>query len=231
MGSEFADLITFEQAAKMLFRSRRTVTSYVKNGVLNKVQRGRAVFLRQSEVEQLQVEIGAGFPPMNRKTFYRLCAHVQRLEMDMAVLKRMNGVYDTPLRPSTEECGALWAAARKAADQGVWTLEEIRMWADLFDKMDDVFFDVLAIGTGVADAWRPLYELCLAQARQISLMAEFKNQVQHQAVHDRLQTGLSRMRKVILVWIEAGNSKAAQEAESKMDGDTQAVLRRLTAKA
>lgn len=231
MGSDFGDKVTVEQAARMLGRSRRTVTTYMKNGILQKLVEDKRVYILRSQVEQLQVELGVGFPPMNRKTFYQLAAHVQRLEMDMTVLKRVSGFYDSPLRPSTDEALGLFAAAKKAAKEGVWQMEEILMWVDLYDKMDDVFFDILARHSGEADSWRPFYELCLAQARQVSTTQEYRTSLQHQHLHDRLQTGLAKMRKVILVWIEAGNSPAAAKAENKMDGDTQAVLRRLTAKA
>jgi hypothetical protein len=231
MGSDFGERVTVEQAAKMLGRSRRTVTTYMKNGILHRHVEDKRVYLLRSQVEQLQIDLGADLPPMNRKTFYQLSAHVRRLEMDMAVLKRVTGFYDSPLRPSVDEAQGIYAAAKKSASEGVWQVDEIRMWADLYDKMDDVFFDVLALHTEQADAWRPLYELCLAQSRQLSMSYEYRTDLQCQHLHDRLQTALSRMRKVILVWIEAGNSPMARAAEDKMDGDSQAVLRRLTAKA
>lgn len=231
MGSDFAERMTPAEAAKRLHRSRRTVTTYIKSGVLRTYKDGNSSFLLREDVEQLALELGAGFPPMNRKTFYSLCAHVQRLEMDVAVLKKMAGVIDSPMRPSQEEAEGLFMAASKAAADGVWEEREVQMWADLYEKMDDVFFDILTERLGRADAWRPFYELCLAQAKQVSIAESYATSIQAQHLHDRLSVGLSRMRKVILVWVEAGNSVAAQRAEAKMDGDAQAVLKRLIAKA
>src|SRR5690606_12733525 len=194
MGSEFEGLVSPEQAAKMLGRSRRTVTTYMKNGVLNKTVKERRTYLFKSEVEQLQMDLGVGFPAMNKKTFYSLQAHIQRLELDIAVLKKATGFFDSPLRPSSEEMVRLHYAAVQAKAAGAWSLEEIQMWAGMFERMDDVFFDSLGALIEVRDAWRPFYELCLAQAKQVSTGLEFKTSLRLQHLYSLLQSGLMQMR-------------------------------------
>jgi len=220
-----------EEAAKMLGRTVRSVRSYMKTGLLRRIVDSKKVFIPRTDVEQLQVELGAGFPPMNRKTFNQLVAHVQRLEMDLVVLKRMNGVYDSPLRPTKEETSNLFQACVAALSAGSWTLSEISQWADLFEKMDDVFFEVLADNIGVSDPWRPFYQICVAQMKQLSSMEGYKSSLELQHLHSRLSIGLSTMRRVIMVWIEAGRSEKAHAVATLMDGISEAVLRRLTAKA
>lgn len=227
MGSDF---IRIDEAAAILGKTRRTVTNYLEKGVLHRAVEGKRVLLSRSEVEELAVEIGAGFPRMSKKIFYRLLAQVQKLEQDMAVMKKALGYGGTPLRPSRQEALELHAAALKAVEAKTWTNQEIEMWADLYERMDDVFFDVLSSHVS-GDAWKPFYDLCMGQMKQVSYDPNFNRLLYLQQLHQHLVLGLKNLRKVILAAIEAGHGKTAEDTLAVMDGKKEAILRRLTAKA
>lgn len=227
MGSDF---VRIDEAAKILGKTRRTVTNYLEKGVLRRVKEGKPVLLSRAEVDELAIDLGSNFPRLSRKTFYRLVAHVQKLEQDMAVMKKALGYGGTPLRPSRQEALELHTAALRASESKTWSTEEIEMWADLYERMDDVFFDVVAAHVP-GDAWKPFYDLCLAQMRQVSYDPAFDRLLNLQSLHQRLALGLKNVRKVILTMIEAGHGKTSEDAAAQMDSRREAVLRHLSAKA
>jgi len=222
MGSDFVSIST---AAKMLKRSKRTVVTYLKNGMLRREREGRSTVIPKSDVEALRTEIGVDLPAMNRKTFYQLAARVQRLEMGLAVLKRATGIGAVPLRPSREEAAGLIAAAERAMTANTWSVDEMNMWADMYEKMDEVFFDIVGSFVSATDAWRPFYELCMAQIRSVEGMAGFSTSLSLQQLHDRLRISMKEIRSVIVAWVELGGGKSMMLLSPSED-----ILRRLSAK-
>jgi excisionase family DNA binding protein len=225
-----SDFVRIDEAAKILGKTRRTVTNYLEKGVLRRVKEGKPVLLSRTEVEELAVDLGSNFPRMSRKTFYQLVAHVQKLEQDMAVMKKALGYGGSPLRPSRQETLELSAAAMRAVEAKTWSSQEIEMWADLYERMDDVFFDVLA--SHMPDGtWKTFYDLCVAQMKQVSYDPAFDRRLDLQTLHQRLGFGLKNIRKTILTTIEVGHGKTTETTLDVMDGKRSAVLRHLAAKA
>lgn len=222
MGSDFVSTV---EASKMLRRSRRTVVEYLKNGLLRRDKQGKTVLIPREDVERLAVDLGTNLPPMNRQTFFQLTARIQRLEAAVAVLKKAAGITDSPMRPEKDDAIGLYTMARRAQTDKDWKSEEVLMWADLFEKMDEVFFDAVSIYTGDQEAWRPFYSLCAAQAQQIAYQEDFKTSLFLQQLHDRLCLSLKTMRGVVLAWIESGNGTAIDQALPE-----EALVRRLSAK-
>ena len=222
MGSDF---VSIAEAAKTLKRSKRTVVSYLKNGLLRRERVGRKTLIPAADVEALLTELGVDLPAMSRKTFYQLVARVQRLEMTSAVLQRATGIGASPLRPSKDEALGLYEAAQKAKSMEIWRTDELDLWADMYEKMDEVFFDIVGSYTATTDAWRPFYALCVAQARLVSQHQGFETDLHLQQLHDRLRLSMKTMRGVVLVWIELGNGDALKTVEPIED-----LSRRLAAK-
>lgn len=222
MGSDF---VSISEAAKMLNRSKRAVGGYLKNGVLTKHYDGRTVAIPRAEVETLAIDIGSHMPAMNRKTFFQLVSRVQRLEAASAVLQKVTGLGAAPMRPSKAESSGLYDAARKAVGAKVWGLDEINAWVDLYERMDEVFFDIVSAHVAVSDPWRPFFELCIAQAKQVSQQQGFSTNLGLQQLHDRLRSSMKTMRGVVLAWIEVGGGSAEASVDPHQD-----LLRRLAAK-
>lgn len=223
MGSDF---VSPREAAEHLGVTYRTIVNYLKKGVLRKVkvEKGKRVHIPMEDVEALAVDMGNNFPPLNKKTLFRLLAQVQRLERDVLVLKRMNAIVDAPLRPAPREAMGLYDAAVAALKAGAWRTEEVATWADLFDRMDEIFFDSLK-AQSIEEPWRPFYDLCLAQMHQVSSTETFERDLDLQHLHKRLAEGAKLLRRIILVWIEMGNG----DALIKFDAPS-AILRRIRAK-
>jgi len=229
MGSDFKatamrELVSYNDAAKMLGRSTRTVKTYVQNGLLRRIQQGKAVGIPREDVDLLAVDIGAGTPPMNKKTFFQLVSRVRQLEAAVAVLQKATNIGFSPMRPDKEAAVGLYEAVVKALAAGYWSVQELGAWIGLYEKMDEVFFDTIAQSTGDTACWRPFLQLCTAQARLVSEMPDFNISLPIQHLHAQLCAGLKTLRGVALVWIEAGNGVA----ESIVDQEN-ALIRRLAA--
>jgi excisionase family DNA binding protein len=225
MGSEF---VSPREAAVHLGVTYRTILNYLKKGALRKVRQGGRVLIPTEDLEALSIDLGNNFPPLNKKTLFRLLAQVQRLERDVLVLKRMNAIVDAPLRPAPDEALGFLHAAENALKAPMWKYEEMMLWADLFDRMDEIFFDSLE-AQNIEEPWTPFYQLCIAQMKQISAAETFDRNLDLQHLHKRLAEGAKLLRRVILAWVELGNGKNAGEALVKLDSSA-AILRRIGAK-
>jgi excisionase family DNA binding protein len=209
MGSDF---VSTTEAAKLLGRSRRTVIAYQQKGALRRVRNGRRVLIPKEDVESLAVDIGANLPAANRKTIYQLVARVQRLEAAIAVLKKAAGLQDAAIRPAKEEAAGLYTAATRALASSTWSLAEIGMWVDLYEKLDEISFDEISAYSGHQEAWWPFYQLCVAQTKQVAHTKSFETSLSLQQLHSRLCLAMKNMRGIILVWVEVGGGTALTQA-------------------
>jgi hypothetical protein len=227
MGSSF---YTFDEAAKKLGKTKRSVHAYVKRGLLRRGRHEGRTVIPAEDVENLAADLGAGFPPMNRKTFFQLMARVQKLEQDMAVVRRMTGIQDEPLRPSKEEAVGLHMAATRAIEATSWHKEEISTWADLFDRMDEVCFDIFEDYVSVPVPWAVFYQLCLAMMRFVSTSPDFHTSLTAQHVHKRLDEGRKAIRHTILMWVELGKGGTPEVLLRALDDRHSVLLRKVTGK-
>jgi excisionase family DNA binding protein len=200
MGSDF---VSTAEAAKLLGRSKRTVIAYQQSGVLRRVRNGRSVRIPKEDVD---------LPPINRKTIFQLVSRVHHLEASVAVLKKAVGFQDTPIRPAKEEAAGLYTAAVKAVAANTWSLKEIEMWADLYEKLDEVSFEEISTYSGHQESWWPFYQLCIAQTKHVAHMKGFGFALPIQQLHARLCLAMKNMRGILLSWIEVGGGTALSQA-------------------
>jgi hypothetical protein len=227
MGSSF---YTFDEAVEKLGKSKRSVYDYLRQGLLRREKRDGRTFIPVEDVENLAVDIGHGFPPMNRKTFFQLMARVQKLEQDMSVVRRMTGIQDQPLRPNKEEARGLFMAATQALGAKAWHREEIATWADLFDRMDEVCFDIFADYVNEPLSWAVFYQLCLAMMKYVSQAEDYKTSLIAQHTHKRLDEGRKAIRGTILMWVELGKGGTPDALLRALDDGRGMLLRQLAGK-
>jgi len=225
MGSDF---VTFEEAASRLNRSKRSIHYYLKQGLLTKKLVNGEVLLPRADVEQLAIDLGADVPAINRKSFFELMSRVRKLEETVSVFKRMWDVQDKPLRPSDAEAMGLYGAATQALTATMWKKEEIEMWADLFDRMDETFLDTVGKVTSLPKPWATFYNLCL---NMMSYLKEFEKgapALELQILHRKLDEGRKKMRGTILMWIETGRGTIPESVFKQLNNDQDDLLRRLS---
>ena len=214
MGSDF---VSSTEAAKLLKRTVRTVVAYQQRGLLRRARVGKRVLIPKEDVENLAAEINANLPSISRKTFYQLFSRVQYLEATIAVLKKAAGLEDSPIRPEKEEAIGLFSAAGKALGAGVWSLEEIDMWAGMYEKLDEVSFDSISAYTDSRESWRTFYELCVAQTKQVARTPGFAVSIPLQQLHSRLCLSLNTLRRVVIAWVELNGGSVEISQTPSMD--------------
>jgi hypothetical protein len=224
MGRTF---VTFEEAANRLGRTKRSVHSYVKNGLLRKTTQDGEVLLHWDDVEQLALDLGADAPAMNRKSFIHLTARIQKLEMDMTVVRRMLEIQDNPYRPDAAEAAGMHKAASAALVHKSWKTEELHAWASYFDRMDEVTFDIFQEVTHLQKPWEVFFRLCLAQMKFVSAQHLETPDLIWQALHKKLDEGRKKIRACALMWIEMGRGTIAPDLLKEVDSDKEDLLKRL----
>ena len=225
MGRALSEYYTFEQAANRLNRSKRSIHVYVKDGFIGKRRVDGQVVLLKEDVEQLAIEIGADMPAMNRKTFFQLQARIKKLEDEMHAVKHILEIRDQPLRPTIQEAQGLHAAASESMTRrGNWNPDEIRLWADQFEKMDEVSFDSFSSALADPKPWMIFYQLCMWMMETVSR----SKTPEMLALHKRLDEGRKKMRGTVLMWIEMGRGSVPENVFRLLDFDKETVIRRAT---
>jgi hypothetical protein len=204
------------------------IQHYFKQGLLKRQLRNGKTVIDRDEVEQLAVELGSDVPAINRKTFFQLTARVRKLEEDISVFKRMWDVQDKPLRPSQEEALGLHHAATQASSCKQWKVEEIEMWAGMFDRMDEVFFDTVGQSAILPKPWSIFYQLCVAMLEYLSELNSKTPTLELQSLRKKVDEGRKKMRGTVLMWIEMGRGTVPESVLRQLNNDQDDLLRRLT---
>lgn len=220
MGSE---LCSYEWAANRLGRSKRSIHNYIKKGFLRPVRHGGEPQLHFAEVEQLALELGTDFPSVSRATFFQIQTELKKLRDEMEAVKHMLEIRDESLRPSPIEAKGLIEAARDSLGRKKWRAEEIFIWAQQFEKMDEVSLTMLAKADPLNhEPWKIFYALCLEMLTTVST----QHGLESQALAKRLEAGRQRMRGTVLLWVELGNGGVPETVFGDLDTPKEKVLRR-----
>ena len=224
MGSLF---YTFTEAATRLGCSTRTIHNYVKRGYLRKQNSHGKIVLQKEDVEALAAEEGIGLPAFNRKNFYLLQVRLQRLEADMAIVRRALEIRDEPLRPNVDEAKGLHMAAINALAANHWSDQELETWASVFDRLDEVSFNMMAEALASATPYHVLYQLCMAQMQKVSTDPSFKSSLKLQILHKKLDEGRKALRKSVLMWIEMNNGTSTPAVMLKLEATKDTLFKKL----
>jgi hypothetical protein len=223
-GNNGARTCSFEFAANRLQRSKRTVHTYVNQGFIRRITENGKVVLLLEDVEQLAVELGTDTPALNRKTFFQLSSRVKKLEDEMNAVKHILEIRDAPLRPSELEAKGLYAAAAESLGRRKWSIDEMRLWAEQFERMDEVTLDTFREALGEPKPWQLFYELCLEMMKTLSS----ETSLECMALHRKLDEGRKKMRATIVMWIEMGRGSIPDNVFRLIDSGKESVLRKVS---
>lgn len=131
MGSGFCSV---EHAMQLLGKSRRSIYGYVNKGRIRKDKRG----LLLCDVETILRTLSLKVPPFNKATLASLLARIEKLECDIAVLRRMNGMFGVePIRPDQTTAQGLHSAASLCIQNiEKMTREEVINWVHILSRLD-----------------------------------------------------------------------------------------------
>lgn len=225
MGRTF---VTFEDAAKLLKCSKRTVHNYVKKGLLRKdVQEGEVV-LRGEDVEQLAEGLGSNLPALNNRTLLELLGRLKTLEMKVSVFQKMHGIEDhPPLRPSVEEALKLVGQAEWYLQKKEFTFPEVGLWVSLFQRMDELTFQMIREAGAKASFWKDFFDLCLHLMEFVSNPKKCRETRTWLAHHLELNECRKALRTLILMWVELNRESSTKAVHKYLSGGKEDLARRL----
>lgn len=226
MGRTF---VTFEDAARLLKCSKRTVHNYVKKGLLRREYSEGTVVLCQEDIEQLADEFGSQLPALNNRTLLEILGRLKSMEVQLAVFKKMHGIEEhPPLRPDPEEALKLVGNAQWYLEKKVFTSPELDLWVSLFQRMDELTFDLIRRAGARNDFWQDFFNLCLHLMDFTSDPSKCKGSriwVRH---HLELNECRKSLRSLVLMWVELGHGKATDALRRHLGGGKDDLVRRLT---
>lgn len=226
MGRTF---MTFEDAARLLKCTRRTVYNYVKKGLLRREYEQGAVVLCREDVEQLSDEMGAQLPALSNRTLLEIMGRLSTLEVQMSVFKKMHGIEEhPPLRPEAEEASKLVANAQWYLEKKTFTSPEVDLWVSLFQRMDELTFDLIRRSGAQNDFWQDFFNLCLHLMDFVSDPKRCRGSRTWIRHHMELNECRKSLRTLVLMWVELGHGKASKTIRRHLGGGKDDLVRRLT---
>jgi hypothetical protein len=229
MGSGF---YTFQEAAKRLNRSTRSLHDYVKKGFLKKrMEDGQAVLDRE-DVDLMAVDMGVDAPSMNRKSFLQMQTLLEKTVNEVRALKHALGLRDVPpLRPPQVVCEGLISACTTYLHidkrEDVWTTVIIEKWSDLFERMDEETFNAFSKTSNDPQAWVPFFKFCSELADFCWEQDKKLPSLVWQARASRLETARQRLRGVVVTWLEMGRGVIPAELITALGSNREALLGRI----
>jgi hypothetical protein len=210
-------MMTLQDAARFLSVTDRTVRNYIKKGLLSKEKKGRGVFLRPEEVQSLKEDMDSAAPIVSRQELVRLRAKVRRLESHMEVVLRILDAKDAALGLSPSYSEELYAFAVAHTKKGSWQIEEISPWVEIFDRLSENDFAVMAGQTSDTHPWRVFLRLCTMMMGFVVSHPEYSSSLEMQGTHKILASSRRRLRISAFIYGELSGTMAS-ELESRHVG-------------
>lgn len=200
------EALSYEEAARHLGVSARTVRNYVRSGLLTARSNGRRKFLPANEVESLRTELQTIGQPLRRSEVIELRARLLRVEAHVDVLLRILDARMEPLRMGAAYGKELYEAAVGQLRRAKWDLSEIVPWLEVFLRVDEEDFETISKATDDPRPWKTLLRLCLAMSAAIVATPEYSTSLEHQSAHRQLAEGRRRLRIAALCHLELHGS-------------------------
>lgn len=229
MGSGF---YSFEEAARRLGRSKRSVHNYVRDGFIKRrVENGVAV-LDRADVDSLAVDQGVDLPAMNRKSFFQMQARLKKLEEEMTAVKHSLEIRDVQaLRPDQITSMGMIQAAQTylvtSERDEVWTTTLITQWSDIFERFDEETISLLTKISMDPQAWVPFFKFCSELADFCWGKDKEKPSLAWQVMATRLDTARQHLRRVIVTWLEMGRGTLPQQFMEALGSNREVLVGRM----
>lgn len=155
-------LITNKQAAQLLGCTTRSISRYIRDGLLRPLKKGKLHALDEDEVrhfKESRANSGKVPMPLTQANFQQLWDEHQLMKGQLRTVMRLLDIKYERLNYSNEQLWAAWTQAKSYAVDG-WPPHVEGQWADLFVRMHVDDIEQLAKISGEEHPWRPFYTLC-----------------------------------------------------------------------
>lgn len=196
--------LTLQETARHLGCSERTVRSYSRQGLLTQVRvpGDRRRFYDPAEVEELRAAAARGRTAVSHTEFAAMRAQVRRLQATLDVVLRILDTRNEPLGVTAEYAVELLALALDQLRRGRWAPAEIETWSEVFLRLDENDFSVIAAAAADGRPWLPFLRLCTAMSAALPEHPDYKTSLDLQALHKKTAEGRRRLRTSAVIYCE-----------------------------
>lgn len=218
--------LSIADSARLLGVSTRTLRTYVKQGFLSTTHGARnSKWLDPVEVETFGRERSASVGKVwDRKDFLEMRARLTRLEQEVGVLNRILDTREQPLRMGQAYAKDLHAACGFQLASGVPTKVEIDSWTEIFLRIDEQDFSVIAEATGDRKPWVLYLRLCVSMTAAVVSDAAYMTSLELQSAHKKLAEARRRLRISGLCHLELTGSAEADVRRHILSSNPASVL-------
>ena len=198
--------ITIEEAARYLNVSKRTISTYISQGIItyHKKQGSNRKFISPEDLHDLLEAKNSG--DFSVKNFKQLQARVKRLESQLKVVLKILDTNQIALGIQPEE-GAELLSAANATLESAYTDEHVEAWLPLLMSIDEFDLDNIQKGSKTDKPWYPFVSLCVAFIVYVTGNKDYKASVTLQLWHKELMEARRRLRLSALLYIEMSGPK------------------------
>ena len=218
--------LSIEDSARLLGVSTRTLRTYIKQGFLSTSRGARnAKWLDPVEVETFGRErVSSVGKVWDRKDFMEMRARLTRLEQEVGVLNRILDTREQPLRMGPAYAKDLHAACGLQLASGVPSKVEIDSWTEIFLRIDEQDFAVIADVTGDRKPWVLYLRLCVSMTAAVVSDKAYMSSLDLQSTHKKLAEGRRRLRISGLCHLELTGSADADVRRHLLASNPASVL-------
>lgn len=204
------NMMTLQDAARFLSVTDRTVRNYIKKGLLSKETKGRRVYLLPEEVQSLKEDMDSAAPVVSRQELIRLRSKVRRLESHMEVVLRILDAKDAALGLSPSYSKELYSFAIEHTKRGSWETAEISPWIEIFDRLSEDDFTVMAAQTQDVHPWRVFLQLCTMMMGFVVTRPDYATSLDLQGVHKTLSSSRRKLRISAFIYGEIAGTLSSE---------------------
>ena len=171
---------SLDEAARILSRTKKTLSKYIKQGRLRSVRKGNRIFIPAEDVKEFleeQLEPTRKFSWKEFEKFRReMEARITRLEDTITRALQLLGIAQIPSKPLTDfELHKAYEAAfdMLAKDLNSVKIKEIQTWSDILARINEQSLMRLAYIQEHTEVWKPFLELARRLHEHVTSLPEY----------------------------------------------------------
>jgi hypothetical protein len=198
------ELYTFDEAAKVIGCSKRSVHNYIKKGFITRVfdTTDNTPKVKKDEVILFTGESSTTYPGISKRSFMELSRRVQRAEETLAVMKVILGIGERPIRCNEVQAAGFTNACLLNLNNTSWTPEEMDFWANQILLFDEITLGSIAkVGLETAP-WVPYFKLISAMYEKSLVDFDTKPSITTEKLKVKLEKTKKHLYSMGLIWTE-----------------------------
>lgn len=198
------ELYTFEEAAKVLNCSKRSINNYIRKGFITRIfdSSDNKYKVSKPETDTFASEATTSYPGLSKRNFMELERRVKRSEESLAVIKHILGIGEKPIRLDDLSARKFLDACMAARNANQWAVEEIEFWASQLLLFDEVTLESIAKVNTLTAPWVPFFKLSSDMYECAQKLFDSTPSLKHEGALLKIEKAKKNLFSMGLVWTE-----------------------------